>query len=113
MTDERLDLAALFDARSAEREERVVRNIMNALATRARPRADVWSAILVVGRPALAAAAALALMAAMAPAPGPTTPHRPPTVGAALGLPLAVERVIHRAEPASAQELLAALQEEP
>lgn len=102
---------ALFDD-VAVREERVVRSVLRALSSRATPSSDVWRAILVFGRPALAAAAAAAVIAGLAPRAAPHA-SRPPTVGAALGLPLAAERVIHRAEPASAHELLAALQEAP
>jgi hypothetical protein len=111
MNDDRIDFGPLLDGQLESREQRVVTRVMTAVSTRAVPRADLVSSIVAVGRPSLAVAATVALAALLIPRVRDAAPTRPPTVGTALGIPLAADRVIRSAEPASAQELLAALEE--
>ena len=113
MNDDRFDLGPLMDGyqEREEREERVVQSVMAALAWRAAPRADFAGAIVALGAPAMAMAGVVALAALIALRSQAGAPARPPTVGTALGIPRAAERVILGTQPASAQELLAALGE--
>jgi hypothetical protein len=111
MNDERIELD--IGLRSEMREERVARGIMGAVGSRPRPRSDLSSAILTLWRPALAAAVLLVVVARLFPGDAAVRATRPSTVGAALGIPAAAERVIHRPRPATGQELLAAFTEVP
>jgi len=112
LMDERVEFERLIEGARDVREERVVRNVMRHAGARGVPRADLADSILSLAAPAVMAALAVSIAAWLVLRPGPATPARPATVGAALGLPRAAERAIHAEPPPSAQQLLAALQEE-
>jgi hypothetical protein len=109
VNDERFDFAPVI-GRDGAREERVVRSVMRAVAARPAARRGLADAIVALGPGALAAAVALSLLVRIAPDPSGAS-VRPPTIGAALGMPAAAERVIRSPEPASGWELLTAFQE--
>jgi hypothetical protein len=111
VNDERIDFSPLTRGDDADREERAARHVMAAIAVRGAPRADLAGAIVAVGPAALAAAAIVALVIRLGPGAA-EPPVRPPTVGAALGVPPAAERVIRSPEPATGWELLTAFQDD-
>ena len=112
MNDERIDFSLLARDEADAREERVARRVMAAVAARAAPRADLAGAIVAIGPAALAAAAIVALVIRLGPAATAEQRGRPPTVGAALGMPPAAERVIRSPEPATGWELLTAFEDD-
>jgi hypothetical protein len=108
----RIDFEPAAGRHDDGREDRVVRNVLRALEARHAPRAGLADAILSLGPAAIAAAAALVLATRVVAGPGTAEQLPPPTVGTALGMPAAVERVIRSPDPASGWELLTAFQEE-
>jgi hypothetical protein len=111
LNDERTDFGPL-DAQRSGREQRVVGRVMAEIATRAAPRSDLAGAIVRLGPTALAAAAALALVVRLGSGAQSAERLRPPTVGTALGMPPAAERVIRSPEPVNGWELLTAFQDD-
>lgn len=113
MTGERIDFDALLGDPARKAEGRVIRSIMSAVGTRPVPRADLAGAIGVVGGPALAIAALLAVLVRVASPGGAPAREVQVTVGTALGISAQADRVIRGSQPATAQQLLAALEGEP
>jgi hypothetical protein len=110
--DEPIDFSPLASDDAGLRAERVARHVMAAVTTRNAPRPDLAGAIVAVGPAALAAAALVALVIRLGPGSAAEQSVRPPTVGAALGVPPAAERVIRSPEPATGWELLTAFQDD-
>lgn len=111
MKEERIDLDPLADWQREVRAHRVVHGVMQAVSTRPAPRLDLLGAILRLGRPALAAAAVLALGTWFVTAQGADRHVAAITVGAALGVPTSVERVIRGESAVDARDMLAILGE--
>lgn len=108
MNEERIDFSAILGEPGPEREERTVRSVMAVVAGRTSPRADLAGAIVALGRPALLVAVLL-LLAIRLGLPAAPALMVTPTVGTALGLPLAADQVIRGPQPATAQQLLLSL----
>lgn len=111
MKEERIDLDPLTDWEQEIRAERVIRRVMRSTVAQPGPRTDLLAAILLLGRPALAVASTVALVALVATARPGERPDTLITVGAALGVPPSVERVIRGEHAVDAGEMLAILGE--
>jgi hypothetical protein len=111
MNEERIDLDPLADWRREERVERVVSRVMRSTSRRPAPRSDLLGAILLLGRPALAAAVFVALGSLATTARGAEREAAVITVGSALGVPTSAERAIRGNRVVDPREMLAILGE--
>jgi hypothetical protein len=111
MKDEFVDLEPLADWRVQARGERVIGAVLEAASARAAPRGDLVASILILGRPALAAAVILAVATVAATAVPAKPGGDPITIGGALGVPPSGERAIRGERAVDAREMLAILEE--
>lgn len=111
MKEERIDLDPLAEWQREARAERVIRSVMRAATTTPAPRSDLLAAILLLGRPALAAAVVLALGSLAATARSAEHEFDAITIGGALGVPTSAERAIRGDRVVDAREMLVILGE--